>query len=694
MKIQDPEKPLILVVDDLPANLHVLVSALRADYRLKTTTNGQEALKLAALADRPDLILLDVMMPGMSGIDVMRHLRVRLETRDIPVIFVSADISEQSQLEGLRLGADDYLIKPVLPSVLQVRVHNLLHRKRTERQLHLASHVFEYSGEAIMITDRDNNIIEVNPTFTKLTGYSPEEVRGNNPRMLSSGRTTREEYAAMWKRIMEEGFWQGELWDRTKRGSVYPKFLTISVVRSAQNEIDFFIGSFTDISERKAAEERIMHLAHHDVLTGLFNRFSLQNRLAQALATVRREQGMLSVVFIDMDRFKFINDTLGHAAGDLLLVEVGRRLNSSVRESDIVARLGGDEFVVVLTEVEDANAAARVANKILASLGQPYILGDHEVHSTPSIGISMYPGDGDTSESLMKNADMALYHAKAQGRNNAQFFTAAMNQETMERLQMEQDLRQAVAAGQFEVHYQPQLNGRDGRIVGFEALVRWRHPRHGMVSPAKFIPIAEETGLIMPLGAWVFDEACRQLRAWRQQGLLDVTMAVNLSARQLRSPALLSDVAEALEKHGLTGPDLELEITESVAMTHPEASIGQLKALRILGVRLSIDDFGTGYSSLSYLKLLPIHALKLDQSFVSDIEVDKNDVAICSATISLAHNLGLSVVAEGVETMTQRDFLVAHQCDVLQGYLFSKPLPAAEAFAYAEKHGKQRSERG
>jgi diguanylate cyclase (GGDEF)-like protein/PAS domain S-box-containing protein len=684
MIISVRELPLVLIVDDVPANIHVLATILKQNYRIKTAIDGETALKLAAQEEHPDLILLDVMMPGMSGIEVMQKLSESQKSRDIPVIFISANASEQTQLDGLNLGADDYLIKPVNPNLLKVRVRNLLDRKYSERQLRLAAHVFRHSSESIMINDKSNFIIEVNRAFTELTGYSLDEVKGKNPKLLSAGQTPAEVYQNMWQSIAEKGSWQGELLDRSRDGRVYPKWLSISVVRNSYGDIDFYIGSFTDISERKAAELHIRHLANHDALTGLLNRFGLQNRMDQAIATAARNEYRVAVLVLDMDRFKQVNDTLGHAAGDALLIEVARRLHENVRESDIVARLGGDEFVIILSNVESLIGAKRLAEKFLDSLGQTYRYGNNEMHSTPSIGLALFPNDGQDCDTLMKNADTAMYQAKELGRNNVQCFNEGMAAVIADRLKMEQDLHQAIVAGQLELYYQPQLDAQNGRLLGFEALARWRHPDGQTISPAEFIPIAEETGLILPLGTWVLDEACRQLRAWRDLGFADLNMAVNLSAHQLRSPNLLVDIVLVLEKHGLKGCDLELEVTESAAMRDPEASIGLLQALRIMGIRLAIDDFGTGYSSLSYLKLLPIHTLKLDQSFVKDIEIDSSDASICTSTIELAHNLGISVVAEGVETEGQRKFLTEHGCDILQGYLFSKPLPAAQATAFIQ----------
>jgi diguanylate cyclase (GGDEF)-like protein/PAS domain S-box-containing protein len=508
-----------------------------------------------------------------------------------------------------------------------------------------------------------------------LTGYEIDEIRGQNPRLLASGRTPRETYQALWAGLSQSGYWQGELWDRRKDGHIYPKWAAISVIRDINGNLTHHIASFTDMSERKATEERIDYLAHHDVLTGLLNRFNLENRLEQTLLFAHRNCIQVAVMFIDMDRFKLINDTLGHHVGDLMLIEVARRLKECVRESDIVARLGGDEFVVVLTGMIAAFDAAPIASKILRSLGDAYLIEGNILHSSPSIGISIFPNDGFDSQALMKAADTAMYHAKEQGRNNVQFFTAAMNESAGQRMALERELRQALECGQFELHYQPQVCAEDGRTCAVEALIRWNHPQQGLISPLKFIPIAEESGMIEEIGLWVLNEACRQLVAWRDEGLPAIRMAVNISAHQLRSSGLVNAVQTALERYQLRGSDLELEVTESVAMKDPERAIGQLHALEKLGIRLAIDDFGTGYSSLAYLKQLPIHCLKLDRTFVSDIETDSNDASISTATLALAHSLNLQVVAEGVETEGQMNFLKQHSCDFLQGYYLGRPEP-------------------
>ncbi|HTY99314.1 MAG TPA: EAL domain-containing protein, partial [Rhodocyclaceae bacterium] len=524
----------------------------------------------------------------------------------------------------------------VVPSDLVVQgrrtvvfvARDITERKRAEERIHLLASVFQHSGEAIVITDRENRIVEVNQAFSRMTGYAPREVMGQNPRLLASGRSTPEEYRRMWQSILHQGYWQGELWDRHKDGHIYPKWISISSIRDPQGEVSHFIANFTDMSEHKAAEDHIRHLANHDALTQLPNRLNLQARLDQALTQARREGSRLAVMFVDLDHFKVINDTLGHQIGDNVLVGVAQRLRETVRESDVVARLGGDEFVVVLTDGSTASAAL-VAEKLLKSLAPPHLIGEYRLHSTASVGISLFPDDGESVEALMKNADAAMYHAKTAGRNNYQFFTAEMNEAARERLALENGLRQALSARELVLHYQPQIEAASGRIVAVEALLRWRHPRMGLVAPARFIPVAEETGLIGPMGEWVLDEALRQLAAWRRAGIGLRRVAVNLSAQQLRDPVLPDVVASHLARHGLRGGDLELEVTESVAMHDPERSVSLLQSLHDLGVELAIDDFGTGYSSLAYLKRLPLDRLKLDRSFVADLETDANDAAIC-----------------------------------------------------------------
>ncbi len=555
---------------------------------------------------------------------------------------------------------------------------------QSRQRIELLAKVYEHSGEAIMVTDREHRIIEVNPAFVRQTGYAAAEMIGKLASQLDSPQTTPADHEAMRLSLANTGLWRGELWDRAKDGRIYPKWISVSVVRDADGAVTHHISSSIDVTEAKQADDRIRHLAHHDTLTQLPNRVLLHGRLQQAMAGAQREAGQLAMLFIDMDRFKDINDTLGHPVGDGLLVEVGQRLSALVRDSDIVARLGGDEFVLVLTGTgrDAARAAASVAAKVLAHLGRPYKVQGYELHSTPSIGIALFPADGEDADTLMKNADSAMYQAKSAGRNNAQFFTAAINQATQDRLVLEAGLRGAIQRGELFLNYQPQLDLDSQRIVGLEALVRWHHPDLGLVPPLKFIPVAEDTGQIEAIGAWVLEEALRQIALWRTAGHPGLRMAVNLSAHQLRGDGFPEQVARALHRHGLPGSALELEITESVAMRDPARTADMLRQLRQFGVALAIDDFGTGYSSLAYLKQLPLSCLKLDRSFVMDIEKDANDAAICTATIQMAHSLGLGVVAEGVETATQLEFLRRLGCDTVQGYFIAKPLSVSDCAAF------------
>lgn len=564
-------------------------------------------------------------------------------------------------------------------------------RKRAEETLLLAKKVFDNSPEAIMITDENNRIVSVNEAFTQITGYAPDEVLGADPKILASGRHGSEFYRQMRDSLKRTGHWSGEIIDRRKSGDLYPKWTTINAVMEfPAGKVTHYVAMFADITERKRAEERIHFLAHHDALTELPNRLSLERRLEQALIDARRHNWFVGILFIDLDRFKVINDTLGHHVGDQLLIEVARLFRGAVRESDMVARLGGDEFVIVLPDLESPDDGAHVALKVISSLLAPVRIDNHELHTSPSIGIAVYPNDGRSVDSLLKNADTAMYHAKALGRNNYQFFSEEMNRVASERLSLEARLRQALARNEFSLNFQPQFRADESRATGVEALLRWHLPEEGMIPPDRFIGIAEETGLIVPIGNWVLRQACRQLREWLDAGIAPLRMAINLSARQLGNNDLLATVAEALAETGIPPALLELEITESAVMNKPEDAIKILQALKRMGVTLAIDDFGTGYSSLAYLKLFPIDHLKIDRSFVRDIERDPDDAAIALSTIALAHALGLKVIAEGVETRAQLQMLLRNGCDEVQGYLFSRPLAADAARAYLQRGQEDR----
>ncbi len=555
---------------------------------------------------------------------------------------------------------------------------DITERRKTENQLRLAAKVFENSREAIFITDADNRIITVNEAFSNITGYSRDEVLGQNPSMLQSGEHGPDFYRVMWNSINKDGYWQGEIWDRRKSGEIFPVWVSISVVYDDHGRTSHHIAMYDDITERKAADERIRFLAQHDALTGLPNRSLLQDRLLQALASAQRDGEQVAVLFLDLDHFKTINDSLGHHIGDRLLQEVARRLGHCVRGNDTVSRQGGDEFLTVLGQLKNPGDAAHIAQKMLDAVAQPYDIDGHELRVTPSIGIAIHPDDGHDTETLIKNADAAMYHAKENGRNNYQYFTADLNSRAFERLSVENSLRRGLEQGEFLLHYQPQINLASGAIVGLEALVRWQHPDFGLVPPLRFIPVAEESGLIVPLGEWVLREACRQNRAWQQAGLPAIPVAVNLSAHQFHQKNLAQTISGALQESGLDARYLELELTESVVMRGSESTVETLARLKQMGLMLSIDDFGTGYSSLSYLKRFPIDKLKIDRSFVRDVTLDQDDAAIAGAIIAMAHSLRLKVIAEGVETQEQSDFLKEQGCDEIQGYLFSRPLPAEQ----------------
>lgn len=554
-------------------------------------------------------------------------------------------------------------------------------RTRLEKDLEVRKRAIEASPNAIIITSAappDYPIEYVNPAFLRMTGYAEEEVLGRSMRLLVGTDTKQAAIAEFKAATIDERPGHAIMRSYRKDGTMFWNDLYTSPVRDAGGKVTHFVAAQYDITDMKRYEAELEIRANQDTVTGLANRNLLRDRLGQALAFAARYMHPVWVVHLDLDRFKFINDTLGLSAGDQLLRQVAVRLEACVRDTDTVARLAADEFVLVLPERSDESSAIHTIQRIMESAAQPYAIEGHEFFMTVSAGMAVYPTDGEDAETLMKHADVAMYRAKETGRNNYQFYTPAMNERAMERLRLEGDLRVALEQGQFELHYQPQVDLRTGKVHGVEALLRWQHPTFGMVAPARFIGLAEETGLIVPLGAWVICAACIQVKAWQDAGLGELRVAVNLSARQFTQQGLVDSIAGVLRECGLAPHCLELELTESMIMDDVEHAIGILRDLAGLGVKISVDDFGTGYSSLAYLKRLPIDLLKVDQSFVRDITLDPDDAAIVATIISLAHSLRLQVIAEGVETAEQLAFLRSHGCDAMQGYYFSKPLPAEQ----------------
>ncbi len=558
-------------------------------------------------------------------------------------------------------------------------------QKKMEAGLQLWAKVFEATSEGIMVVDRDYRVVNVNAAFKRATGYHAEEVVGRPARLIYSEHHDGAFYQQLESTVRSKGAWQGEYWLRCKNGEAVPQWLTINTVRDEHGDVASVITVFTDIRERKAQEERIRHLAHHDGLTGLPNRLLFLERLQLSLDQARRQAKGVAVLFIDLDRFKTINDSLGHHVGDGLLQSVAQRLSQVIRAGDTVSRLGGDEFVVILNSIETVEEVAQIIEQRLIPLvRQPHAVAGSELYVSCSVGVALFPEDGEDLDQLMRNADAAMYEAKSTGRDNFQFFTQAMNARAFERLRTENALRHAVEREELELHFQPLLDIASRRLVGAEALLRWRHPELGLFPPARFIPVAEETGLIVPIGAWVLGEACRRQQEWQRAGLEGVFVAVNISAVQFRHGSFVDTVADAVAASGMEPACLELEVTETMLMESAEANVAVLKALKASGVRLSIDDFGTGYSSLNYLNRFPIDKLKVDRSFVADMLTDPTDLAITRAIIGLGHTLGLKVTAEGVEYPEELCRLAEAGCDEVQGYFFARPLPAHEFLAWAQ----------
>ena len=552
----------------------------------------------------------------------------------------------------------------------------VLERDRQAQRLLTAGIAFEHMREGVMVTDANHRIIQVNQAFERITGYRAEEAIGETPRLLNSGHQSADFYRGFYRSLAQRGEWLGEIWNRRKNGDVYPQWLSVKAVRGPDGTAGQHVSVFADITDTKDSERKLWQMAHHDALSNLPNRLLLNARLEHAVQRAHRTGTSVAVLFIDLDRFKNINDTLGHQVGDELLKDVADRLRTSVKEDDTVARLGGDEFVVVAEGIADANSAHLIAERIIERLSIPVEIRGKALFATASIGISLYPQDATAPETLLQHADAAMYQAKAMGRNRLAFYAPELTHAIQQRLDMEHDLRRGLANHEFLLHYQPQFDAADGTLVAVEALLRWQHPKRGMVPPSEFIPIAEETGLIIELGAWVTETACTQAKAWRDAGHCDFILAVNLSPYQLRTDCT-TRLKEIFRTTGFPAEFFEFEVTETLLVGDDGSSLQQLADMRNeLGLRIAMDDFGTGHSSLSQLKLLPIGKLKIDRSFINDLPEDTNDAAIVRAIILMAHTLGLQVVAEGVETEAQQRFLCHSNCDHLQGFLHGRPMPA------------------
>ncbi|MCU7811214.1 MAG: EAL domain-containing protein, partial [Candidatus Thiodiazotropha sp. (ex Notomyrtea botanica)] len=557
--------------------------------------------------------------------------------------------------------------------------------KEAQSTLSQAAAVFENTIEGVSITDADGTILDVNPAFTEITGYSREEAIGKNPRILQSGKHDEDYYQAMWQSLGTEGYWRGEIWNRRKDGTVYPELLTISEVHDEQGNTNAYIGVFNDIALIKKSEEQLDYLAHHDPLTGLPNRLLFTSHLRQSVKYAKRHQSTVAVVFIDLDQFKSINDSLGHQVGDELLKSIAHRLTTAVRENDIIARISGDEFVVLLEDVEEKNHVIIAINRIMGAFERVFTIDQNLLHVTASLGVSLLPQDAIDASELMKHADAAMYQAKEEGRNNYRFFTSDINGTVLEHALLGNALSMALENREFSLVYQPQVDLNSGQVVGIEALLRWQHPKLGPVSPDRFIPIAEQSGLMRKIGNFVLETACHQAREWLDAGLNFGRIAVNVSGRQFQSGEYIAELERIIANTDCPPYCLETELTESILMKRTEQNIALIREIAEKGIQIAIDDFGTGYSSLSYLSKLPIDKLKVDKGFIRDVLIDENDAALAASIIALGEALHVVVVAEGVELEAQSTFLKSHNCRLAQGYLFGRPLQAEEMGRYLKQ---------
>ena len=561
---------------------------------------------------------------------------------------------------------------------------NILKLKKTLKDdaelIQLYEEIFINTGNAIVVTDSHNKIIKVNNAFTKITGYSVDEVIGQRPSILKSGRQSKEFYNNMWKTLFKTGYWNGEVWNKKKFGEIYPQWLSISLIRSKETgKVIHYISNFSDISIIKESQDALEYMAHHDGLTGLVNRILLKSHLDNFIKTRKRDKNIGAVLYLDLDKFKFVNDTYGHGVGDTLLQKVSERLINSVRDSDIVGRVGGDEFIILLREVASEENIQVIVKKIIKTIASPFNdIVEDKIYIGTSIGVAIFPKQSDNIDEVIKFADIAMFEAKKQGRNGFQFYSNIMSEDMLEKNSIERDLRSAILSNEFVLHYQPQVDSKKKTVTSVEALIRWKHPKIGLMPPMKFIDIAEESELIIEIGKWVLFQACSQMVKWRKENVFIEKMAVNISTIQFTKTDMVQTVKEILEKTQCDPHWLEIEITESVLIDNQDEMLDTLTALGEIGVEFAIDDFGTGYSSLSYLKQLPVHTIKIDRSFIKEIPYNKGDIAITKSVVALGKSFNYKIVAEGVETEEQLNFLKSLNCDLIQGFYYAKPMSALE----------------
>lgn len=685
-KLFNKKKPLILVVDDSAFMRATFRNFLEDEgYEIVEAENGMEALYLFEKI-KPDIVLMDYVMPGISGVTTCDKLQKLHKGKDTPVIMITSLEDESSVNLAFKSGATDYISKPINWAVLRQRLSRLIQARNTERTLHqseaFALSIIDHAVEGILTMDMEGIIRYINPSGERMFGYVADNIIGRNINILFPKLSYSDfDFTKSEDKFIDKN---KEVIGKCKDCSILPVEITISKFNVDENS--YFTIIMRDITERKRYEETIKYQAFYDSLTGLPNRLLLKERIAIEISHCKQNCKKLAVMFLDLDRFKLINDTLGHDIGDKVLKEVARRLKICVGGNNTIARIGGDEFVILLPGLIHEENVGQIANKVLEVIRQPIIIENHELYLTISIGIAIYPDDGKDDETLLTNADVAMYRAKEEGKNNFQLYTPALNAKALERLALENSLRRALEYNEFIVHYQPKVDAKTEEIIGMEALIRWQHPKWGLVSPLRFIPVAEETGLIVPIGEWVLHTACNHNKSLQNAGLPPLTVAVNLSSRQFELQDLTKIVSKVLEETGLEPKYLELEITESIAMQSIEHTLKTISKLREMGVKFSIDDFGTGYSSLSQLNNFAVNKLKIDKSFVEKVDGHKDNSVIASTVLALGKSLKLGVVAEGVENQEQADFFKENNCDEMQGYFFGRPM-AKEQFQkfYCEK---------